>query len=230
MLSMRHDEKLVVNVFAAKPEKKMKTVWDSLSGFISSDSAVSSRIEEDSSALLALDATSTNLNFLDYQYRPKIMSTLSVDDVASKIESIVAEALKNGDVKVYGPAYFGKKITHPDHLVVHNAILSLVKGNKFPNVKWYMYEDMPYTISYLKGKRQPLADFLASSSPDFTFTEKNTFLTDKALQTKGISLDSYHSQFKAFKKSGYKLDDILNFAKANCTHAPCEKVFEVKFK
>ncbi|MDB5204033.1 MAG: LmbE family protein [Candidatus Taylorbacteria bacterium] len=230
LLSKTDDDKVVVTVFSGKPEIVKKTWWDFVSGFLSSDTAISIRTEENANALKVFGTTEINLGFLDGQYRKASTTAETKEKVKGKVIELITNESKNGHLDVYFPAYFGTKITHKDHLMVHDIVLDLIKSGEFPNVSWYMFEDMPYTLVYYKKHKEDLFDYLKESLPDFTLTLKEIALRDTDLDTQMKSILNYTSQVKAFKFIGNPLVRVIEFAKKHCENGPCEKVYKVEKK
>ncbi len=230
LLAQSKDSKTVVTVFAEGPEKAKHTLWDTLSGFLSSDTAVKSRKQENANALAILGATPIDLGFTDGQYRKYQIS----DDDKSKIKdelvaTIDQKSKTSSQVDVYFPAYFGTKITHKDHKLIHDIVLDIIASKKFGNVNWYMYEDMPYTISYFKRHGDLLA-FLKSHMPNFSVVPKDILLSETDLLLKKQSLDAYPSQRLAFRVLNQPFRSVIDFNRKRCDGKSCERVYEVTNK
>ena len=230
MLAQANNQKKVITVFSGKPEKPQKTWWDLISGFLSSDTAVSSRVEENKNALKPFNVTEINLGFLDEQYRKKGTTTDIEDQVKKKIIGVINDRSHNEHLNIYFPAYFGPKITHKDHLMIHDIALDLIKSGQFHDVSWYMYEDMPYTLIYYKKHKEDLFDYLKQNTSGFELKEKDILLSFSDLDMMSKSIQSYTSQVKAFKFIGNPLKRVVEFAKTHCKDGACEKVYEVNVK
>lgn len=224
------DQKTVVTVFTGKPEDIQHTWWDFVSGFISSDKAIRGRLNENEEALrLYKNTKEINLGFLDKQYR----ATTTVDlqkSIQDKFVEVLNNRPLNTHIDVYFPTYFGTKITHKDHLIVHDTILKIIKSNQILNVSWYMYEDMPYTLVYYKKHKENLFDYLKQSMSDFDIISKEILLSDTDIDLKSKSVAKYTSQVKAFKFIGNPFKKVIEFAKTHCKDGACEKVYEVRLK
>ena len=230
MLAESNANKIAITLFAGNPKEKIKTFWDYISGFISNFVAVPTREKENDLALNVLDTKEENLDFLDGQYRSTKYSKNLEGEIESKIKSSIQKLQASSTVEVYGPAYFGPDLTHIDHKIVHEAILNLVRSKSFPKVKWYFFEDLPYTIHYLKSTTTPILKFISLENKDLKITEKSIFLSKDALDKKASSLSAYKSQLKAFKKVGDSLVEIIDFNKSRCKPNACEKVYRVEIK
>jgi LmbE family N-acetylglucosaminyl deacetylase len=220
--------KIVATFFSGKPDIKIKTGWDKISGFSDSGTAVDTRVIENTKALAILGATNVSFGFLDHQYSNGKNNIELQIAIQEKIESVLDTHPEN--TNIYFPAYFGKGITHPDHLLVHNAALAIIKEKKYPQVHWYMYEDIPYTIFWQHKKSQKFFAFLIKNMPEFTISEKDILLTPTDVDTKMKSIGMYDSQLKAFGYTHITLPRLQKFVENHCDKKACEKIYEVQLK
>lgn len=131
-LIARHSGALVATVFSAAPAGfDQLTDWDAASGFLGAEEAISSRKQEDYAALHLLSALPLWLDFFDSQYH----ATPSVLAVASALHEAI---LNNQPETIVFPA----GLFHSDHLLVHQAMLSVRRDH--PEQNWIMYEDALY--------------------------------------------------------------------------------------
>lgn len=230
-LSQSQNTKTVVTVFGGAPDQNMKTLWDNWGGFASSNEAIDSRKKENESALKGVGATNIVLPFVDGQYRHFISDATTTLEIKKSIVDILNQKTSDHtEVDVYFPSYFGKKITHPDHRIVHDIMLSLLSEKRWPYIKWYMYEDMPYTIIFYKKSKASFLDFLRETYQKLVFKQFEIMLSKKDFDLKKKNAALYVSQQKAFLKSKQSFDDVLEFTARHCVSGPCEKVYEVKEK
>lgn len=222
MLAQSKENKVVVTVFTGKPAKDKLTLWDKISGFFSSFGAVDARLKENDDALRLLGASSVNLGFLDYQYRDKSATTTLIvsEQVKAKLSEIIAHESQYSKLKVYFPAYFGPKISHKDHVIIHDDVLQIIRSNTSNNIEWYVYEDMPYTIGYYRKFTQSLRRFLELHDSDYTFAPLEIPLTESDLDLKSKSIAEYKSQIKAFHAIGDSLKEVVDFNKTHCDGSP----------
>lgn len=230
LLAQDKNQKIVATVFTGKPEQSKRTWWDFISGFVSSNKAVTDRTEENSAALKPFGVAEINFGFLDGQYRKASTTADTKPKLKEKIIELLNDRPQSTHLDVYFPAYFGPKITHIDHLMVHDIVLDLIKSKQFQDISWYMYEDMPYTIVYYKKHKLDLYDYLKQSVPDFNLTQKEILLSGTDLDLMMKSILSYTSQVRAFKFIGSPLKRVVEFAKTHCKDGACEKVYEVSLK
>jgi LmbE family N-acetylglucosaminyl deacetylase len=230
MLAQSTNRKVVVTIFSGKPTKSKVTLWDTMSGFFSSNKAMDSRNKENESALSVLGALIINLGFIDYQYKENIDPAKKRESIKSEIVRVLDNESKEASASVYFPAFFGEKITHKDHALVHNITLDIIKSNTYPNIVWYMYEDLPYAMKFLRDNKISIKEYLETLYSDLVFNEVDIHLSDKELNQKLASIGSYSSQIRAFHFMGYTLKRVMNFTKQRCVHGACERVYEVKKK
>lgn len=229
LLAKTKNEKLVVSFFTGTPDPVQVTPWDTQSGFANSTDAMLARIKENDTAMSILGATNISLNFLDFQYRALGDTAQLQTEIQSRIEDILREEGDEGALNVYFPAFFGETATHPDHILVHNAVLAIITAKEFPQVSWYMYEDMPYTMKYEAQKNPPLQKFLQEQNPDFSITQKNILLPKDAFKAKMKSIQAYTSQLSAFAKDTEPLSKIKKFISTHCGKKACEKVYQIRY-
>jgi LmbE family N-acetylglucosaminyl deacetylase len=230
MLAQSIDRKVVVTVFSGKPDKGRITLWDTISGFFSSNKAIDTREKENNNSLKILNAESVSLGFVDYQYKVKLDVDKKKESIKLEIKKILDRESKDHKISVYFPAYFGPSITHKDHLLLHDVALGIVKSDEFKKISWYMYEDLPYTMNFLYKNKITLKKFLENEHVDFDFEEISINLSKDNLDKKAESIGLYTSQIRAFHFMGYSLKRIMDFTKKRCDGKACEKVYRVEKK
>ena len=222
---------IVATFFTKKPTIAMHTEWDKISGFSDSNQAVKERTKENERALTPFNAIIKNYDYPDFQYRKKDQNKEIENKIRNNIESILEENI-NKEIFIYGPATFGQQITHPDHQIVHDALMDVAKEKTYTNIHFFIYEDYPYIRRFNNEGKISLNAYL-NKIENLTFEEKPITLNNENLTRKIDSVKMYKSQIKAFNSLG---DDILffyTFYKNRCeniTPKPyaCEVVYLVK--
>jgi LmbE family N-acetylglucosaminyl deacetylase len=149
--------------------KQYLTEWDKISGFKKSSDAGVQRIKENNVAGEIVGAKLVNENQIDFQYDNRNATTslqikLSIEkEIEDVITSFVGEK-----IMIVGPSYFGDKYTHPDHLLLSESFAE-VAGQKYPNVKFYFYEDLPYTYHKFRNGKIKLQEILSQKYPNLKF-------------------------------------------------------------
>lgn len=223
---------IVATFFSGKPKEAIWGGWDLLSGFKNSDEAVTARNDENLRALRSTGAYPLNLSYLDFQYRyDRTVASREIifNSIKKNLETILAEFSKLDDVSIYGPSEFGLNITHPDHKILHDAFLAIVKDKLTEeNVHFFFYEDFPYTRRYNAENSIPVKTYLEKQNPDLVLNELPILLTPYALQKKIIAVASYISQFNAFYNQGANIETLAEtFTKNRCPKQACEVVYEI---
>jgi LmbE family N-acetylglucosaminyl deacetylase len=228
----------VATFFVGSPKKDLHTRWDDISGFSGSKEAVEKRVEENKEAIGILGGRSINFNFLDYQYREvsKGGEKLLEKSVEQKIRNLLS-SFRGKKIIVYGPAYFGKIITHPDHAIVHNAFLSVAYDYRSDNnVQFFIYEDFPYVSKFVEKGKEDFLKYLTSSFPNdyqFSVKERDLSLDKEAIIKKQKAVSAYKSQVTAFRTFGDEIENSdISYNEKRCkkNHAgwyACEVVYEI---
>ena len=199
MLDDHTNQKMIVTFFTSDIRKVRHTEWDRASGFIDSLELVKARKKENVQALMHFK----DIHIIDYQYsdfqydeRTATSSQSLKDSITKNILDLIAQ--HPGDiVNVYGPSYFGAKITHPDHNILHEAFIAATKLMHDSKVTFYFYEDFPYVDRFNK-------EFAGLDFGTYLATHDNTelqrqplFLTERNIETKKAALHDYSSQMRA---------------------------------
>jgi LmbE family N-acetylglucosaminyl deacetylase len=230
----------VATFFTGGPQKSITTIWDTYSGFNDSNEAIINRIEENHRALQSYGVKIRDYDYLDFEYRDNVGRTKESDHhiqflIENDIIKLINDNLdsdKDSVVNVYGPAYFGETITHPDHKILHQALIDLAKSYQLANVHYFIYEDFPYIQNFNRAQTLSLSEFLTNNYPEFSFDEEVIPLDQNQLKLKLKSISAYVSQVKAFN---FLHEDILKEEKKyDMTRCPgyidsfgCEGVFEI---
>lgn len=217
LIARRESPALVVTFFSGEPEKVMRTVWDKRSGFPNSHEAAMTRFKENEQALVPLGAATKNYNYPDYQYREKSKDERVnwraleriKSDIIKDIEGIIADNPKR-ELLIYGPADFGEKITHPDHQILHDALMEVAKKySADPKTSFFIYEDFPYVRQFAQKNSEALKNYL-SAKDNLRLEENFIELSEPQILEKIRVVSEYQSQIAAFKSMG---SDILVLAK-----------------
>ena len=227
---------VVVTFFSGIPNKTFSTKWDRLSNFSNDVSAVQQRQKENQKALNSCGAEKVDLTFLDYQYRQALDNTVQVKDLEKQIEIELA-AYPNYRLKIFGPAYFGDEITHPDHALLHQAFLALALKYQNDSAKtFFVYEDFPYILKFNNTFPVSLNSFLnqiASTSTPVSFQEKYLPLSVLDLQRKVTMINDYQSQTRTFNTLHENVvSEVEKYAKQRCLpdQPICEVAYQVVVK
>ena len=222
---------IVATFFTGLPTQIKNTSWDITSGFLNDIEAHYIRSHENDVALSRVGIV--NYNYLDYQYR---IGTSSDEETQRSIEEDIKKLIKDHsfeDISVYGPSYFGDKITHPDHYLLHKAfyqVAQMYKGNS--SLTFFFYEDFPYVSLYMKKNSLPLPDLLATLHPGLDIFRINIYLNDQNVEQKIDRLSAYSSQLRALSSNGKStLELAKKFVSSRCLREKslaCEVVYQIK--
>ena len=232
LLSTVTTPKIVATFFTAEPTTTMSTTWDALSGFSTSDEAVPARTQENIRALSHFSSTThEEYNYLDFQYRPHTENSLQ-EAITKDIQHMI-DTHPNTPLYIYGPAYFGDTITHPDHNILHDAFVETFKHTHDPRVHFYFYEDFPYVHTFVMKYNH-------ISFPTYLEQHDHIGLHDYAIPllpqhilNKESALREYTSQIQSLSH-GYPIDVATldtQFDTNHCSAYPsvhaCERVYEL---
>jgi GT2 family glycosyltransferase/LmbE family N-acetylglucosaminyl deacetylase len=155
--------------------------WDRIAGFHSGEDVVARRIEEDDEALAVLGAEGVRLSFLDEQYRdPGVIPPVEAlsREIQAALEAVHADV-----------AFMPLGLRHGDHKLAAAAAQHAARTGQA--VRWYAYQDLPYTSELQPGIDEALTDLA-----DFDPTEVVLGLGRDA-ERKDRALDCYRSQLIA---------------------------------
>jgi len=131
-LLARHDDAVVVTVFAGRPSASAPLPpWDEAAGFRPGDDVIGTRRSEDRAALEILGAAPRWLPFLDAQYG----ESPGVDTIVPALDSELTAARTASVCIPLG-------LFHSDHVLTHVAALRL--RARYPGWRWLAYEEPMY--------------------------------------------------------------------------------------
>lgn len=203
LIAKQKNQILVTTFFTKRPTVVEHTNWDKISGFSNSDEAMFARIKENEEALIPLGAEIKNYDYPDFQYRSKNEDIEIKKEISKNISDIIDTYL-NREIFIYGPATFGSQITHPDHQIVHDALMDVWKKTKKTNVHFAIYEDFPYVENFALSNQGDLNTYLEQKE-GVKFSESLIELNKVELSEKINTIDKYKSQVKAFMSFGENL-------------------------
>jgi LmbE family N-acetylglucosaminyl deacetylase len=183
-LIARHSGTLVVTVFSGAPAGfDQLTDWDAASGFLSAEEAISSRKQEDYAALHMLSAVPLWLDFFDSQYQV----TPTVLAVSSALQEVIEH--HKPDTVLFPAGLF-----HSDHILVHQAMLSVWRDH--PEKNWGMYEDAMYRriTGLLQKKLAELLQARIEATPMMSSDDTTRHMKHQAIHC-------YASQLQALSRT-----------------------------
>ncbi len=222
--------------FAGKPSKDMHTRWDHISGFKDSDQEIEARVRENEKALGECGAIIRNFNYLDYQYRGKIPDQSVHIGIKESIDNDIRSLISKYSARqilMYGPATFGPKITHTDHEALHNAFMTAAEENKRENIRFFIYEDLPYTHEFNQKGKSKLKDYLENKYT-IKLEQEEIEISEAQLEKKLKCLHDYPSQIEAFENLDIDIPSLVqSFSRNRCkTIHPswyaCEVVYKIQ--
>ncbi len=215
LMAKREYPLLLATFFTRRPAEVLHTNWDRISGFSNSDEAVFLRTKENKEALAPFNAIIKNYDYPDLQYRKENQDKEIQREIAKDIQSIIT-AYQNREIFVYGPGIFGKKITHPDHKIVHDAFMEVFRANKKASLHFFIYEDFPYISQFMNASRDTFNDFL-NKRENMVFKQNPIELNKSELAEKISGIYAYKSQVKAFQSLGDNLGVLADkFFQSRC--------------
>ena len=215
LMAKQQEELLVATFFTQRPTIVMHTNWDLISGFSDSDEAIFSRTKENENALLSFNTIIKNFDYPDFQYRKENQDKEIRDEIVGDIKSLIS-TYNDRKLFIYGPGIFGEKITHPDHKIVHDAFMDVLRTNTKSDINFFVYEDFPYIRQFETTGLGSFNDYLKRQE-SIKFEEKVIELNESELNEKISSIYAYKSQIKAFLSLGDDLRVISEkFNKLRC--------------
>ena len=222
IMAKRKNEFLVATFFTGRPTEIVHTEWDKISGFSDSDEAMFARTKENENALKPFNTIIKNYDYPDFQYRKDGINRREDPEIRDKIGKDIETLIKtypDRELFIYGPATFGKKITHPDHQIVHDAFMDVWKKNIQPHAHFLIYEDFPYVLRFANSGLGSLNAYLEKTE-SMKLKENRIRLNQSELLEKIASIDMYKSQIKALSAS--LKDNDINSLIANFYNKRCK--------
>jgi LmbE family N-acetylglucosaminyl deacetylase len=221
---------VVATFFAGKPSVAVSKKWDRMSGFQNSAIAIASRIKENDQALAGTEVA--NYGYLDFQYRAEKRPATLQASIESDIEKLIQSRSAAAHVDIYGPSAFIPTVTHPDHLIVHDAFYAeALKHAGDPRLSFYAYEDFPYVYHFGKATTTPLSAHLHRLHPQSTFVPETISLSSQDVLSKESRIAVYVSQIQAFSRLHEKvISSSKKFMAQRCGKeglAACEVVYRI---
>ena len=227
----------VATFFAGKPSVPTSTLWDRRSGFANSDQAVAARAVENRNALTPLNVKVVNFEYPDHQYRDdesKKDYSMLINQQTQDIEKLVADLetqYPHRHIEVYGPASFGPLITHPDHHILHEAMVRVARKPHDSSVEFFFYEDFPYVREFIKSGRNDLQTFLETKEQLQLHPVVVPFSRDR-LDQKIATIKTYSSQIEVFGSTDH-IDLVqreIDFATHRCPASIKADACEITYK
>ena len=146
---------VVVTVFSEGPTTPGKiSDWDRACGFSVGDDVMAARAAEDAAALAILGATPASLGFTEYRSAIPLWSRALIargirfalnrrgsGELTRRITDDLADRVRQLDAATCA---FPLGIYHYDHRLTTLACLNVARQR--PDIRWLVYEDMPYAI------------------------------------------------------------------------------------
>jgi LmbE family N-acetylglucosaminyl deacetylase len=227
LLSREDRPALVATFFTDPPETATTTKWDKLAGFTDSSDIKKIRTEENHKAMGLFKAETATYSYMDDEYGRDESGEELQSDLAQDIQTLIA-AHANQTVYIYAPALFTEGLTHPDHEVLHKAFVDVANGFPNKNVKFFFYEDLPYTIAFNKKSPISLKKNIETES-GLSLETVNIPLSQMQVNEKIRAIKSYDSQMKAFKNLDVDITgEIESFTENRCgENQACEVVYQI---
>jgi LmbE family N-acetylglucosaminyl deacetylase len=191
----------VLTVFSGGPERAGQiSAWDRLCGFSAGEDVMAARAAEDAAALSQLGASPRSLGFSQYRAVVPLWARtvlwrairhVRAHRGRSALTEEVAERLA-GELRstVVQSCAVPLGVSHDDHLVTTSACLEVAR--RLPEVRWVVYEDMPYALEDASGREAALA---AVDSAGFTL-EPMTVEIEGDAELKRAAVNAYGSQLR----------------------------------
>jgi len=239
MMDAHTHKKVIATFFTSDSRGVSHTQWDAWSGFSNSLELVRARTQENANALSHFkNINLVNYTYSDFQYDNRTSS--SSESLRKNIITDINHLLTmygDTEIHIYGPSYFGTRITHPDHALLHSACIELFKNTTSTHVTFYLYEDFPYINRFLKEMPNVQLDTYIANNDGVTVYPYPVYLNQENVLHKKDALHEYASQIRALSR-GVKSDimtlDTL-FNEQRCSNDPtkpyaCEIVYKLAKK
>lgn len=229
LLAKEGKRSTVLTFFGGKPAKSRPHLWDLFCGFLNSDDAIKARIKENESALESLNVPKeniVNLSLLGRSYRRWLGNS------DEKLKAVMlAELLKfirmqpSQELNIFAPAFE----VHKDHRLLKSVLLSAMPLLEKENIKFFLYQDLPYSYVLPAKKLEPERVSKKTSLDVVTVPLSETDISQKV-----VAIEAYKSQLGILGglSGGNLTSKIRRFAieqasKFNVPTGYCEVVYEV---
>ena len=219
---------VVATFFTGMPEVATSTSWDVKSGFKDSSEAMKARMSENKKALENFGVAIYDYGYLDGQYRlaSEDLEIIS-QNISKDIQALIASySLGSTTVRIYGPADFGKEITHQDHKLLHDAYKNVIDSYPKSNVDFYFYEDFPYIERFNKKSAVSIQKRLETET-GFLIDQEPVDISEQALSGKIRMIESYSSQIKALETETGVVERAKTYFSNRCGKKACEMTYKV---
>ncbi|MBY0538971.1 PIG-L family deacetylase [Patescibacteria group bacterium] len=229
LLAKEGSKSTVLTFFAGKPPKSRAHLWDLFCGFLNSDDAIRAREKENIHALESLNVSQSNIvnfSFLGKSYRrwfgasDEKLKAIMLAELLKFIRTRASEGLN-----IFAPALE----VHKDHKLLKAVLLSAVPILKNENIKFFLYQDLPYSYVLPAGKLKPEQVSKKAQLEIITVP-----LTQSEIAKKVSAIEAYQSQLGtlAMLSGGNLASKIERFASKQASQFDvstgyCEVLYEV---
>ena len=230
LLVKEGSQSVVATCFTGTPTKALVRSWDLASGFRNSDAAMEARTTENQDALRLLgvkDEHVINYPNLDRQYRGwRSFLGFAESELETQLKNqieLLLDRYRSFPVRIYAP---GLEI-HRDHGLLKQAFLEMFRSGKYPDVEYFLYQDLPYACDILKKHPQIV---LISRITKGTLKVQADYvsLTADEMQQKIAAVKIYASQLRPL---GTDLCQTLeDFAHAQAKYLGTDGYVEVVYR
>jgi len=208
ILAEYQSNKTIITIFNS-PEYDIGhlTYWDNLSGFNNN-----------------LNSNIINLDFLDNQYRNNSINL--TQNIIQNLENIFQNY---ENALIIGPSYFGENFTHIDHKIVSDAFIQIALTNQNENLRFYLYEDLPYTYNRF-GFNNINLDLILNQHYGIELNQHIIEISSTSLEDKLEASNAHTSQIFAFNNYGHDILRNLEYyaRNRNSTQEFTEVLYEIK--
>lgn len=189
LLAKEGKHSTVLTFFGGKPSKSRLHLWDLLCGFLNSDDAIRERIKENDKALESLNVPKENIVNLPLLGRSYRMWFGSSDEKLKAV--MLAELLKfirthhSEELNIFAPAFE----VHKDHRLLKAVLLSAIPLLEKEGIKFFLYQDLPYSYVLPSKKLEP--DRVSKKSSLGVVTVP---LSETDISAKVTAIEAYKSQ------------------------------------
>jgi LmbE family N-acetylglucosaminyl deacetylase len=191
----------VLTVFSGGPARVGQiSAWDRSCGFSTGDDVMAARAAEDVAALNQLGATPSALGFSQYRAAVPLWARTVLWRVIRHVRTNrgrdllgrdIVERLA-GELESMAPqsCVMPLGVSHDDHLLTSSACLEVAR--RMPEVRWFVYEDLPYALEDTAGRDAALAAVRAAGFEP----EPMNVVIESDTERKRAAVDCYASQLR----------------------------------